>query len=65
MAFFVRGAAIAGALATIGGLIWSIYSNGLTKLLTQSSESPKVREITVTTEKLADSVPSPKVVPLL
>ena len=56
--------AIAGALATIGGLIWSIYSNGIHKLLQQSAESPKVKEIVVTTEKLAEAVPSPKVVPL-
>ena len=54
--------AIGGALATIGGLIWSIYSNRIDRLLAQSAASPKVVEILTTTEKLAEAVPSPKVI---
>jgi hypothetical protein len=54
--------AVGGALATIAGVAWSVYSNRIDRLVKQAAESPKVIEI-IATPALAASVPSNKVIP--
>lgn len=53
---------LAGALATIAGIGWSIWSNSQHRLLTQTAELPVVKEITVKSNTVANDVPSAKVV---
>lgn len=56
--------ALAGALATVGGLAWSLWSNSRNQLLNQTAALPVVKQIAVHSSKVADEIPSPKVVPI-
>jgi hypothetical protein len=56
--------AVAGAMATIGGVIWSLWSNSRNQLLKQTAELSAVKQISVSPRSLADEIPSNKVVPL-
>lgn len=53
---------IASGVAALIGLAWSLYSNSTKNLVTQASGSDEVKKVVVSTDKLADSIPSPKVV---
>lgn len=53
---------IASGLVALIGLAWSLYSNSTKNLVSQTSKSDEVETVVVSTEKLADSIPSDKVV---
>lgn len=53
---------VASAVVTVGGFIWSWYSNRTKTLIEQAAQSPEVKSVVVSTPALAESIPSPKVV---
>lgn len=53
---------IAGAIVTIGGFIWSWWSNRPKALIEQAAQSQEVKTVVVSTPELATSIPNPKVV---
>jgi hypothetical protein len=53
---------IASGLVALIGLAWSLYSNSTKNLVSQASESDEVKRVVVSTDRMADSIPSTKVV---
>jgi len=52
---------LAGAMATICGVVWSLYSNRLNSLVSHAAESPQIIEITAHKD-VVDASTNPKVV---
>jgi hypothetical protein len=55
-------AIITGSIAALATAVWSLYSNSQAQLINQVSKDPEVKAVIVDTPKLADSIPSDKVV---
>jgi hypothetical protein len=55
-------AIITGSIAALATAVWSLYSNSQAQLINQVSKDPEVKAVIVDTPKLANSIPSEKVV---
>jgi hypothetical protein len=53
---------VAGIAGIAGVAVWSFITNRLKNMLGTVAASPEVKEVVVTTDDLADSVPNKKVV---
>jgi hypothetical protein len=53
---------ISSGVVALIGFIWSLYSNSTKNLVSQASQLDEVKKVVVSTDKLADSIPSMKVV---
>ena len=53
---------IVGGFVALAGVLWSVYSNSTTRLVTSVAADPGVSKVVVKSPSLAMSVISPKVV---
>jgi long-subunit acyl-CoA synthetase (AMP-forming) len=56
-------AIITASVVGLAGVAWSIYSNSTTRMVEQVAKSPNVAQVVVESDKMANSIPSQKVVP--
>ena len=52
---------VASAIVSVGGLVWSLWSNRTKGLIEQTAGLDEVKNVDVKSKKLADSIPNTKV----